>query len=62
LKVDWCLVRDDGNVMLCLRCGGERRIQLPCPLSAWALYAKAFQHEHQYCKPAPGAAPMRGER
>jgi len=48
-KSDWCRIRDGGNEFWCTRCGGSRRIVLPCPISAWAKYAKAFEDEHKFC-------------
>ena len=54
-KPDWCRLRARGNEFWCSRCGGSRRITLPCPISAWVKYVKAFEDEHRLCKPAPEA-------
>jgi hypothetical protein len=49
-NADHCVMR--GNVMTCRRCGTERPVKMPVPISEFTKTVSGFIREHQDCKPA----------
>jgi hypothetical protein len=49
-RVDWVVVRDSGATALCLRCDKTFTVELPCPVSVWAVAMKEFCKIHSSCK------------
>ena len=42
----------EGQLFVCERCGKEYRVNLPIPISMYAVLAKEFVKIHRHCKAA----------
>ncbi len=48
-EVDWIVVRQDGLVVTCLRCGATAATRMPVAIDQWLAMARTFVKEHRKC-------------